>query len=213
MKANSMTDGETEWEALQQASCGDQVQMERLLQEHRPRLHRMVGLRLDRRVRGRVDASDVIQDAYLEAYRRLSEYLENPSVPFFIWLRFLTGQKLRQIHRQHLGAEARDVSREVATYRSRPEASSAAIVAELAGKLTSPSLGAAKAEAKTHLQDALDSMSALDREVLVLRHFEQLTYAETASELEMSESAVAKRYIRALAKLRAAFGGPPDESV
>ncbi len=205
-----MAEDESELEILQKASLGDQALLENLMEEHRPRLRRMVRLRLDHRVKGRVDSSDVIQEAYLEAFRRLPEYLRDPTVPFFVWLRFLTGQKLVQIHRQHLGVRARDVAREVSLYRGAlPEATSAALVARLAGQLTSPSLGAAKAEMKMLLQDALNTMDPLDREVLVLRHFEQLTYAEVASELDITESGAAKRYVRALQKLRRVLSSLP----
>src|SRR5262249_47550392 len=152
-----------------------------LLGRHRDRLKRMVVLRLDPRLQGRIDASDVIQDAYLEVCRTLDEYLREPTLPFYLWLRLLVEQKLVLAHRQHLGVQARDARREVSLYRGAfPEASSAALAAQLLGKLTTPSEAAIKAELKRRVQEALDNMEPLDREVLTLRHFEQLSNKETA---------------------------------
>ena len=163
----------------------------------------MIKLRLDRRLQGRVDPSDVIQEAYLEVSRKLAEYLRDPSMPFFLWLRLVTGQKLALAHRQHLGVQARDAGREVSLYRGAlPEATSAALAAQLIGKQTSPSRAAARAELKIRLQEALNSMDELDREVLALRHFEQLSNAETALVLGLSEKAASNRFVRALRRVK-----------
>lgn len=169
----------------------------------------MIKLRLDRRLRGRIDPSDVIQEAYLEVSRRLAEYLRDPSMPFFLWLRLMTGQKLALMHRRHLGVQARDAGREVSLYRGAlPEATSAALAAQLIGKQTSPSHAAARVELKIRLQEALNSMEELDREVLALRHFEQLTNVETARALGISETAACNRYVRALERLKTILTGP-----
>jgi RNA polymerase sigma-70 factor (ECF subfamily) len=163
----------------------------------------MVALRLDHRLQGRFDASDVIQEAYLEASRRLADYLKQPNMPFFLWLRFITGQKLLELHRYHLGAQARDAGREVSLYRgSLPETTSAALAAQLLGHLTRPSEAAIRAETKVRLQEALNRMEPLEREVLALRHFEHLSNAETAQVLGIQESAASKRYLRALKRLK-----------
>ena len=109
----------------------------------------MVALRLDPRLRGRVDASDVIQEGYLDAMRRLEEFIRDPSVPFYIWLRFLVGQRVQEQHRRHLGTPGRDVGREVSIYRgAMPGASTGALAARLLGKLTSPSAGGAAGRAE-----------------------------------------------------------------
>jgi RNA polymerase sigma-70 factor (ECF subfamily) len=188
---------------LQQAAQGDAQQWGALLERHRQRLRRMVTLRLDQRLQGRIDASDVIQEAFLEASQRLPEYVQQPAMPFFLWLRFLTGQKLLELHRHHLGAQMRDAGREVSLYRGAlPTASSAALAAQLIGHDTRPSEAAIRAERKIRLQEALNSMDALDREVLALRHFEQLNNAETAQVLGLQSSAASKRYVRALKKLK-----------
>jgi len=194
---------DTTEELLQSAAQGDKEKWGVLLKRHRSRLRRMVALRLDQRLQGRLDASDVIQEAYLEASARLPEYLRQPGLPFFLWLRFLTGQKMLELHRRHLGAHMRDAAREVSLYRGAlPETSSAALAAQLLGHDTRPSEAAIRAERKIRLQEALNVMEPLDREVLALRHFEQLNNAETAQALGLQESAASKRYVRALKKLK-----------
>ena len=181
----------------------DQHKLGELFAQHRDRLRRMVRLRMDRRLQGRVDASDVMQEAYLEASARYADYLREPSMPFYLWLRFITGQKLLVLHRRHLGAQARDVGREVSLYHGAlPEATSAALAAQLVGRRTSPSQAAVRAEMRIRVQEAINMMDPIDREVLALRHFEQLTNAETAQSLEIEESAASKRYVRALKRLK-----------
>jgi RNA polymerase sigma-70 factor, ECF subfamily len=188
---------------LQQAAQGDAQALGTLLARHRDRLRRMVALRMDRRLQGRIDPSDVIQEAYLEAAARLAEYLRNPSMPFFLWLRFLAGQKLVTLHRHHLGVRMRDAGQQVALdHGALPEASSAALAAQLLGHEPRPSEAAIRAEMKDRVQEALDGMEPLDREVLALRHFEQLSRAEIARLLNISEAAAGKRYLRALERLK-----------
>jgi RNA polymerase sigma-70 factor, ECF subfamily len=195
---------------LEQASRGDPGALGSLLERHGDRLRRMVALRMDRRLKGRIDASDVIQEAYLEASVRLAEYLRDPSMPFFLWLRFLAGQKLVTLHRHHLGVQMRTAGQEVALCRGPlPEASSAALAGQLLGHDTRPSEAAVRAELKIRLQDGLNSMDPLDREVLALRHFEQLSRAEIAQVLGVFEAAAGKRYIRALERLKQVLGRSP----
>jgi len=195
---------------LRLAGEGDQESWGALLEQHGGRLRRMVALRLDPRLQGRIAPSDVIQETYLEASARLAEYLREPSMPFFLWLRFLAGQKLVTLHRKHLGTRMRDAGREVSLYRGRlPEMTSAALAAQLLGHDTRPSEAAARAELKICLQEALNSMDPLDREVLALRHFEHLNNAEAAQVLGLGESAASKRYLRALKKLKAILSSMP----
>ena len=195
---------------LRRAAQGDQAAWGALLVRSRDRLRRMVALRLDRRLQGRVDPSDIIQEAYIDASARLAEYARQPDMPFFLWLRFLTGQRLLRVHRQHLGAEMRDVAREVSLYRGAlPAATSAALAAQLLGRDTRPSEAAVRAERSIRLQEALNSMDPLDREVLALRHFEQLSNGEAARVLGLQESAAAKRYVRALKRLRLILDARP----
>jgi RNA polymerase sigma-70 factor, ECF subfamily len=182
---------------------GDGGLLSEYFTRHRDRLYRLVQLRFDPRLRGRIDPSDVLQESYLEAATRFGEYQQNPTMPVFLWLRFLTTQKLLQLHRVHLGVQARDAGREQPLTRSgQPEASSAAMAAHLVGQGTSPSQAAVRAEMRVRVEQALSGMEALDREVLVLRHFEQLTNSETAQILGLQESAASKRYVRALKRLK-----------
>jgi RNA polymerase sigma-70 factor (ECF subfamily) len=186
-----------------------------LFMGHRDRLKRMAALRLDCRLRPRLDPSDVLQEAYLEASRRLDEYLRDPKVPLFIWLRFLVRQRIQELHRFHLGARLRDARREVVLDRGTlPEASSAYMAQQLLATGTSPLDRAAAAEKLARLEAALNSMAPLDREVLALRHFELLTSAEAAKVLSLRPASVRSRYLRALKRLNELLSrnaGPRDE--
>jgi RNA polymerase sigma-70 factor (ECF subfamily) len=200
--SKSDTSSETN-ELLDRLAAGEKELWGTLLAKHRERLRCMVSLRLDRRLQGRIDPSDVIQEAYLDASVQLSDYLQKRSIPFFLWLRLITAQRLVALHRHHIGTKARDAGREVALYAgSFPEASSAALAAQLLGHDTKPSEAAMRAEQALRLQEALNNMDPMDREVLALRHFEQLSNGETAHVLEIKESAASKRYVRALQRLK-----------
>jgi RNA polymerase sigma-70 factor (ECF subfamily) len=181
-----------------------------LFTRHRERLRRMVRLRLDRRLQGRLDPSDVLQEAYLDVAKRAPEYLANPTLPPFLWLRFLIGQRLQVLHRQHLGTRMRDAGLEVSLYRgAMPQASSASLAAQLLGRLTTPSQAAMRAEMQIKLQEALNGMDPLDREVLALRHFEELSNHDTAAVLGLQKAAASNRYIRALKRLREVLESMP----
>jgi RNA polymerase sigma-70 factor, ECF subfamily len=195
---------------LRLAADGDRAAWGSLLERHRDRLRRMVAFHLDRRLQGRVDPSDVIQEAYLEASSRLQEYLQGQSLPFFLWLRLLTRQRLAALHRFHLKAQARDAGREISLYQGAlPNASSAALAAQLLGRLTRPSEAALRAEMKIRLQEALNALDPTDREVLALRHFERLSTSETATVLGISEEATKKRHIRAVRRLKEVLSSTP----
>jgi RNA polymerase sigma-70 factor, ECF subfamily len=188
---------------LERAASGDGSSWGALLMRHEARLRRMVTFRLDPRLRGRIDASDVIQDVHLEASKHLADYVKEPGMPLFLWLRGIAGHKLLEVHRHHLGTPMRDARREIALYRGGlPGATSAAIAAQLLGRATRASEAAMRAEAKVRLQEALNDMDPLDREILALRHIEQLTNAEAARVLGIKEAAAGKRYLRALERLR-----------
>jgi RNA polymerase sigma-70 factor (ECF subfamily) len=197
-------------ELLGRAADGDPGALAELLTLYRGRLKRMVQLRLNPRLRGRVDDSDIIQEALLEASRRLREYLDGPGMPFFLWLRHLAGQKLIDAHRRHLGTHKRDAALEISLHRGAwPVASCTSLAEQLLGRLTSPSQAAVKAELRLRVQQALDSLEPLDREVLALRHFEQLSTAETAAALGIGKSAASSRYVRALKRLKDLLAGIP----
>jgi RNA polymerase sigma-70 factor, ECF subfamily len=197
-------------EQLRRLVAGDQQALADLFARYRDRLRRMVQLRLDRRLQGRIDASDVLQEAYLDVARRAADYAANPTMPFFIWLRLLTGQRLLMVHRQHLGAKQRDAGQEVSLYRGAlPQASSVSLAAQLLGRMTSPSLAAVRAEMQLKLQEALNGMDPIDREVLTLRHFEELSNGETAAVLGLQKAAASNRYVRALKRLKEVLSSVP----
>jgi RNA polymerase sigma-70 factor (ECF subfamily) len=190
-------------ELLQRAAAGDQEALQDLFARHRDRLKRMVRLRLSRRLQGRVDDSDVLQESFLEISKKLPEYVQQPTLPFFLWLRHMTGLKLAEVHRRHLGTQMRDADREVSLHRGGlPEADSVSLAAQLLGKLTTPSQAAIKAEQRIYVQEALNSMDPIDREVLALKHFEQLSTAEIAEVLGLSKAGAGSRYLRAIKRLR-----------
>jgi RNA polymerase sigma-70 factor, ECF subfamily len=206
------SDSEPGTDLLRRAADGDSAALGEAFSAHRPRLRRMVQLRLDRRLQGRVDPSDVLQEAYLEVARSLADYLKDPRIPFYLWARFVTGRKLQAVHRHHLGVQARDAGREVSIHRGAlPQASSVSLAEQLLGRYASPSQAAAKAELQLRVQDALNGMDPIDREVLALRHFEELSNAETAQVLGIGEAAASHRFVRALRRLKAimAPGGAP----
>ena len=134
-----------------------------LFDEHRNRLRLTVRLRLDHRLRGRIDASDVLQEAYLEALERYPDFLQDQPMPLFLWLRFIAVQKLQIIHRRHLGTKARDAGREISLNQPLPQASSEILAAQLIGKHSTPSQAAMRLEIQARLQEALESMNPIDR--------------------------------------------------
>lgn len=188
---------------LDRATGGDPHAVQTLFALHRDRLKRMVHLRLSRRLQGRVDDSDVVQEAFISIAGRLQEYVADPKLPFFLWLRHMTGLKLAEVHRRHLGTQLRDADREVTLHRGGlPEADSISLAAHLLGQLTTPSQAAIKAETRMIVQDALNNMEPVDREVLALKHFEQLSTSEIAEVLGMSKAGAGSRYLRAIKRLR-----------
>jgi RNA polymerase sigma-70 factor (ECF subfamily) len=196
---------------LGRAKSGDERAVAELFDRYRDRLRRMVHLRLDRRLQGRLDPSDVLQDAYIEFARRFPHYASEGGMPFYLWLRQITGQKLIDLHRHHLGAKMRDAAQEVSLYRGAlPQASSVSLAAQLLGRLTSASRAAIRAETQLRVQEALNSMDSIDREVLTLRHFEMLTNEETAQVLGIKKTAASNRYIRALKRLKELLAGLPE---
>jgi RNA polymerase sigma-70 factor (ECF subfamily) len=197
-------------ELIARAQAGDREALGAVFARYRNRLRRMVEVRLDPRLQARLDASDVVQEAYVEVVERLEEYRRDPKLPLFLWLRLVVGERLLRLHRHHLGTQMRDAGREVSLYRGAlPAASSAALAAQLLGKHTSPTQAAVRAERLLRLQEALNTLDPVDREVLSLRHFEELTAAESAQVLGIEESAAAKRYFRALKRLKQVLAAMP----
>ena len=174
-----------------------------LLEGFRGRISRMLTIRMDPRLRGRLDASDVIQDTFIEVQQRLVEYRRRNDMPFFLWVRFLAGQKLAQMHRKHLGAGRRDARRELPDALGRiPGASTATLAGALMSDGVTPSEVAMRMEDEERVVSVLDELRELDREVLALRHFEGLSNLEVAQLLGIEPSAASRRYVRALARLQ-----------
>lgn len=192
---------------LQHAGDGPQVLAD-LFARHRDRLRRMVRLRLDRRLRGRFDSAAVLQQVYLDVGRRLGEYRAGPPRPFFLWLRDVAGERLEALHQQHLGDRA-DAGRELALCRgAMPAVNSVALAAQLLGdRAADPA--AARADLLLRLEQALNGLDPLDREVLALCHFEELSNDEAAAVLGLDESATSHHYVRALKRLREILRGIP----
>jgi RNA polymerase sigma-70 factor (ECF subfamily) len=191
---------------------GDRQALVMLFDQHRDRLRRMVELRLDPRLRGRLDASDVVQEAFLNVASDLDAYLADPKLPPLLWLRLHVGRRLATLHRQHLGRRMRDAGREISIYHGAlPEASSAALASMLLGWHTSPTQAARRAERMLRVQEALNSLDPIDREMLALRHLELLGRAEAAQVLGITREAGAKRYFRALKRLKDVLARMPGD--
>jgi RNA polymerase sigma-70 factor (ECF subfamily) len=204
------TDDSRQIEALLRAAAGGDAESWRaLVGRFEGRLRRMVLFRLNARVYGRIDESDVIQETFLEAWRHLSDYMRRPEFPFYLWLRGIAANKLHELHRHHLGAKMRDVAREISLNRTSHDNTSAALAAQLMGHGTRPSEAAVRAEVKIRLHEALNNMDPIDLEVLALRHFEQLSPAETAQVLGIKEKAAGMRYVRALRRLKEILASMP----
>jgi RNA polymerase sigma-70 factor (ECF subfamily) len=202
-----------EGELLRRAGGGEAAALGALFALYRSRLRRMVQLRLDHRLQGRVDPSDVLQEAYIDLAERLPRYASKPTMPLFLWLRLVTAERLLRTHRHHLGAAMRDAGREISLYHgSLPQASSASLAAQLVGRHTTASRAAARAEMQLRLQETLNQMEPIDREIIALRHFEELSNDETAEVLGLTRGAASKRYVRAMLRLKEAFGNEPGLS-
>src|ERR1041384_5774623 len=210
MDSAMSADTRTNEELLAAARNGDEAALAVLVQRHRDRLERMVRLRMDRRLQGRVDPADVVQEAYLAVRRKFPQHSADSTLPFFLWLRLEVGQKLVDVHRFHLGTQMRDAGQEVSLHQGAlPQVTSLSLAEQLLGKLTPASQAAMRVELKIRVQEALNSMDPNAREVLILRHFEELTNSEAAQVLGISPSAAVNRYVRALKRLKDVIQGMP----
>lgn len=192
----------TEDELISRLRSGDQQALEALHTRHRRRLKQMLDLRMDRRLRGRVDASDILQEVFLDARLRISHFVEQEKLSFFVWLRKLTKQRMIDVHRQHLKTQMRDIKQEISIDHGAAAASSASMARLLVDRIATPSQLAMKAEGIRQIERALDRLDPIDREILTLRHLEELRNSEVAQILGLKEAAASNRYIRALSRLR-----------
>ena len=190
---------------------GDAQALAELFSRERERLWRIVQFRLAEPLRGRLEPDDVLQEAFLAANQRLKHYADSPATSPFIWVRMILNQTLVDLHRQHLGAQRRDAAREVSLDATPyPQATSASVAIQLVGAFTSPSGAAARADVLSMVQSAIEQMDSIDREVLALRHFEELTNSEVAETLGIEQKAASIRYIRALRRLKEIVAQVPD---
>jgi RNA polymerase sigma-70 factor (ECF subfamily) len=199
---------------LARAAAGDVAAWGALLAQHQDRLLDVITFRLDPRLRGRIDAADVMQETFISATARRAEFFQQSSQPLFLWLRWMVGNTLLELHRHHLGAQMRDVKREVHSGwlpdgAGRDDGTRGALVEQLTGGATGPATAAARAEVKARLEEALGRMDSIDREVLALRHYEHLTSSEAAQVLGIQEDAASKRYLRAVERLREILSDMP----
>ncbi len=176
--------------------------LNRMFEEQKPRLLRMIAVRMHPKVRARVGASDIVQETYVEAFKHVEDYARDPRMPFFLWVRRIAGQRLMKAHRFHLDAQRRDARQEQRAERCIPNASTVAMAEFLQDERPSPPSMAERDEARSRLVRLLDEMNETDREVIAMRHFEGLSNEEVAAELDLSKHAASKRYIRALKKLK-----------
>jgi RNA polymerase sigma-70 factor (ECF subfamily) len=206
-----MADDRTEDPALlERLARGDSEALAALFALHRERLRRMIEFRLHPKLVRRLDPDDVLQEAWLDAQKRIASYAEQDDPSCLLWLRLVVGQTLVDVHRRHLGAKMRDANQEIPlSGLAGPRVHSETMSVHLTAGLTSPSQAAAREEAGRMLQDVLAKMDPIDREILVLRHFEELTNAEVAKILDLRPSAASNRYIRALGRLRGLASGLP----
>lgn len=197
---------------LDRARNGADGAIDELLGRHRAALRRIVDARLDRAVAKRVDASDIVQEAFLEASRRLQAYLKEPKMPFHLWLRHLAQDRIIDAHRRHRQALRRSVDREQSL--QAPQSwmdSSIALLDQLSSTNVTPATHAVRQEFEARLALALDDLEDRDREVIILRHYEHLSNQDVAQLLELTEPAASMRYLRALRRLRELLGGSAEE--
>lgn len=197
----AINDSETE-SLLRQAGRGDDAALGRLLELYRPRLKQMVSIRLDRRVATRLDPSDVVQDALADAGMNLKDYLREPPIPFYPWLRRFAQERVIQLHRQHLFAEKRSLFREQSGQVFLPDEATIQLADLLASSQSTPSQQLIRGELCQQVRQLLDRLSPRDREVLVLRYLEDLSFPEIALAVGLNEGAVKMRHLRALERIR-----------
>lgn len=190
-------------------AAGEPEALAELFSVYGERLYKMVHFRLDARLRGRVDPDDIVQEAFLAAQQRIASFALERSNSVFVWLRMMVGQTMIDVHRRHLGSKMRSAGREVTMRRATPMASSVSMSMHFLGDLTSPSQAAMRAEFADLLERVLDDMEPMDREILVLRHFEELSNTEVAELLGIQRSTASNRYVRALKRLKTILSRVP----
>jgi RNA polymerase sigma-70 factor (ECF subfamily) len=200
-------------ELLDGAKQGDASAVNQLLDRHRRAVQRMVRMRLDQRIRARVDVSDVVQDVLVEANRRLRDYLDNPTMAFHLWLRQIAKDRIIDAHRRHRGSAKRSVDREQAAAPWGEQQSSIQLAAQLCDPQLTPAAAATQQELARRVEQSLTDLGEQDCEIIVMRHYEQLSNQEAAAALGLTEAAASMRYLRAIRRLRSLLYEPPSRGV
>jgi RNA polymerase sigma-70 factor (ECF subfamily) len=199
-------------ELLRRADDGDATAVQELLSRHRGRLRHMVSVRMDPRLAARLDPSDVVQEALAEAFRALPDYLRRRPLPFYAWVRRLAWQRLVQLHRKHIHTQKRSVTREEPREMGLSNESVMELADQLVGAGTSPSGRLVRQEMFARVRSALERLASSDREILILRHLEQLSVQEAAEVLEITRTAASTRHFRAMQRLQRLLEAPAEES-
>jgi RNA polymerase sigma-70 factor (ECF subfamily) len=196
-------------ELLAGAKQGDADAVNSLMDRHRDSLRRMVQMRLDHKVQRRVDVSDVVQDVLVEANRRLQDYIANPIMPFHLWLRQIAQDRIIDAHRRHRGSAKRSVDREQPLLvAGADDHSTLQLVAQLCDPQMTPAAAATQAEMVRAVERAITQLPDQDCEIIIMRHFEQLSNQEIAQALELTEPAASMRYLRAIKRLKVMLNDP-----
>lgn len=195
-------------ELLGQVRAGQPQAIDRLLERHREPLRRMIDMRMDARIQTRMDASDIVQDVMVDASRRLREYLQDPSMPFHLWLRHIARDRIIDAHRRHRVSAKRSVDREQRPAAPNLDHSTVELVAQICDVQLTPAAAATLQELQQRFQAAITEMEDQDREVVLMRHFEHLSNQDVAHSLGLSEPAASMRYLRAMRRLRVLLTDP-----
>lgn len=200
-------DGAETKKLLKQAGEGTPRAIDALLERHRLALRSMVQARLDQKLARRVDASDIVQEVLIEANRRLADYIQEPKLPFQQWLRQMAQDQIIDMHRRHRVAARRSLDREQPLHLpGLGEQSSMDLAAQIADQELTPAANAVRQELHRRFLQALEQMADDDRELLIMRHVEQLSNSEVADILGLSQPAAGMRYLRALRRVREILG-------
>jgi RNA polymerase sigma-70 factor, ECF subfamily len=203
--AMPLEDPETD-ELLRNATGGGPA-LQLLLERHRSRLKRMVAVRLDCRLASLVDPSDIVQEALADASHKLDHFLRDRPLPFYPWLRRLAWERIIQLHRRHLRAQKRDVTREERLDLILPEESAIQLADRLIASGSTPSERLLRDEQGRRLREVLERLIPIDREVLVMCYLEELDFGEIAAALGITKNAVKVRHFRALERVRKVLEG------
>jgi RNA polymerase sigma-70 factor (ECF subfamily) len=192
---------------LAAARSGDGNAVNQLLDRHRVAIRQMIDLRMDQMIKRRVDASDIVQEVLIEANRRLNDYLQNPVMPFHLWLRQMAKDRLIDAHRRHRGADRRSLDREQPLAAAAGNESSVDLLAQIRDSELTPAAAATWHELQARFQQACEQLDDLDQEIVLLRHFEHLSNTEAAQVLQLTPQAASMRYLRAMRRLRQFMDG------